>query len=69
MRGSKLVAVVSVVILLTNFSYARLNPLLADEPGCGKVCRDYTECSQPCYICFPNPLEPPGACISQTGEG
>jgi hypothetical protein len=69
MKRPKLVAAVSVLVLLANASYARLNPLLADELGCGGLCRDYTECSQPCYICFPNPLEPPGTCISLKGDG
>jgi hypothetical protein len=63
-RRLKALAFISAVVLVANLAYGRLNPVVASESGCGDWCENYTQCSTPCYICFPNPLEPPGACIS-----
>lgn len=59
-RGSLMLAG---LILALNALFLTARPLQATDEVCGKVCSYYTQCGGTCYICFPNPLAPPGACI------
>ena len=55
------IAMLGGAVILGNLIHASRNSLASEDP-CGNLCEDASQCGGWCPFCFPNPVQPPGAC-------